>query len=78
MGFVRAVPASTGMLLKWIFNPTTLSTCTSARAKSYQRVKVVSGGRECGKSLILDNFGISTTFIILMISLFWGRAPGKV
>ena len=26
---------------------------TSARVKSYQLVKVVSGGRACGKSLIL-------------------------
>ena len=47
---------------------------TSASVKSYQLVKVVSGGRGAWKKF---KFGITTTFSNWTISLFWGRAAGK-
>ena len=47
---------------------------TSARVKSYQLVKVVSGGRFACKKF---NFGITTTLSDWIISLFWSRVLGK-
>ena len=47
---------------------------TSASVKSYQLVKVVSGGRAPGKSSSLAS---PQLLVIEPISLFWGRAPGK-
>ena len=47
---------------------------TSARVKSYQLLKVVSGGRAPGKSSSLAS---PQLLVIETISLFWGRAPGK-
>ena len=48
---------------------------TSARVKSYQLLKVVSGGRAPGKSSSLA----SPQLLVIerFHSLFWGRAPGK-
>ena len=44
------------------------SVATSARVKSYQLVKVVSGGRACGKSLILA----STQLLVIEWSYCFG------
>ena len=67
-GFLSHRPPSHPFLF-WIFHEIN-HPATSARVKSYQLLKVVSGGRAPGKSF-------TTTFSNWTISLFWGRAPGK-
>ena len=69
------VPVAAAKIIIWIhviqwYNTLQLCTITSARVKSYQLVKVVSGGRACGKSLILA----STQLLVIE----WSHCFGAV